>query len=204
MYDSSGIEGCTAIILGAGLSSRMGQPKLLLPWGKERVITRIVHVIQSVGIGRVLLVTGASHELLVQALAEQQVSPVFNPDFADGNMAHSLQWGIRNMPSETASVLLALGDQPQIQAKVIAQVLSAGDQHPERLILPSFQMRRGHPWLIPAALFQSILDLPEDCTMRDFIRAHESLIEYVCVDTASILADLDTPEDYLREKPREK
>jgi CTP:molybdopterin cytidylyltransferase MocA len=62
-------------------------------------------------------------------------------------------------------------------------------------------MRRGHPWLIPQRFWQELCNLDPEQTMRSFLNGHEKDIIYTVVDTASILADLDTPEDYLREKP---
>jgi len=64
------------------------------------------------------------------------------------------------------------------------------------LIIPSFQMRRGHPWLVGRSLWPALNSLSEDQTMRDFLRQQQSNIHYLVVDTPSILQDMDTPEDY--------
>ena len=139
-----------AVILGAGLASRMGSPKLLLPWGKEFVIEKIINTLKSSEVDPIVLVTGASHDLLSSHLEKQPVEMVINPDYADGNMVHSLQVGLRKLQSlGVDSALLALGDQPQIEAEVVHQVLEAARKYPSHLILPSFQMKRGHPWVIP-------------------------------------------------------
>jgi molybdenum cofactor cytidylyltransferase len=91
---------------------------------------------------------------------------------------------------------VALGDQPRIRLDTVRQVLAAGTEHPGRLVFPSYRMRRGHPWLIPAILIPEILALEAPQTMRDFSQAHAGEIVYVNVDTDTILQDLDTPEDY--------
>ena len=57
-------------------------------------------------------------------------------------------------------------------------------------------MKRGHPILIDRALWPDLLVWPETATLRDFIRAHESQIRYVVVETDTVLKDMDTPEDY--------
>lgn len=195
--------GIGAIILGAGLSSRMGTPKLLLPWGSRTVIATIIHTLQVAGVDEIVLVTGASHDQLSQALRDEQIKFAFNPDFADGNMATSLKTGLRQLEQDGMdSALLALGDQPQIQVDVVRQVLAAGQAGSGRLILPSHLMKRGHPWLIPSALWPAIFSLQPDQTMRDFVRSQEAAIEYVTVDTPTIFADLDTPADYERDRPR--
>jgi molybdenum cofactor cytidylyltransferase len=194
---------CGAIILGAGLSSRMGQPKLLLPWAQTTVIGQIIRTLHSAGVDRIVLVTGATHDQLAGALRGEDVTLAFNPQYADGNMVHSLQTGLRALQSTGCTgALLALGDQPQIQKSTVQAVLAGAQEHPSALVLPSFNMKRGHPWAIPTSLWPAIFDLSEDQTMRDFVRAQEANIHYVLVDTPSIFADLDTPEDYAREKPK--
>jgi len=71
------------------------------------------------------------------------------------------------------------------------------------LVIPSFQMRRGHPWLIARQLWQEVLEIKPPRTLRDFLQANQEKITYVVVDTPTIFWDIDTPEDYERQKPRE-
>lgn len=191
-----------AVILGAGMSTRMGKPKLLLPWGKLSVIETIIETLQRSGLENIVLVTGASHSELADHLRGKKVTLALNPRFADGNMVHSLQIGLEKLQLLGCSAaLLALGDQPQMQVATVKQVIKAGEQHPGQLILPSYQMKRGHPWIIPSALWENLLNLPDTHTMRDFINGQAETIHYEVVDTDSIFADLDTPEEYQREKP---
>ncbi len=193
-----------AVILGAGLSSRMGAPKLLLSWGGSTVIGTIIRNIQLAGVQTIVLVTGASHAGLADELQNEAVSLVHNPDFTNGSMVTSLQVGLRQLKLlGMDSALLALGDQPQMQTEVTQKVLVAGREHPGKLILPSYQMKRGHPWMIPGSLWEKIHKLHPGQTMRDFVRSQEENIHYVLVETPSIFADLDTPEDYQRERPEE-
>ena len=70
-----------------------------------------------------------------------------------------------------------------------------------RLIVPSFQRRRGHPWLVERSLWSGLLALQSPRSPRDFLNQHASEILYVEVDTSSILADLDTPQDYQNSRP---
>jgi molybdenum cofactor cytidylyltransferase len=62
-------------------------------------------------------------------------------------------------------------------------------------------MRRGHPWLIARSLWSEILDLKQPASPRDFLTRHADEIHYINVDTPSVLADLDTPEDYEKSRP---
>ena len=80
-------------------------------------------------------------------------------------------------------------------------VVSRFEEKKSNLIVPSVQMRRGHPWLVASLLWEEILAMQASESPRDFLNRHASTIEYVNVDSPSILADLDTPEDYRKSKP---
>jgi molybdenum cofactor cytidylyltransferase len=69
------------------------------------------------------------------------------------------------------------------------------------LIVPSFERRRGHPWLVRRTLWHELLALESPASPRDFQNAHAAEIHYVNVETPTILADLDTPEDYRKAHP---
>jgi CTP:molybdopterin cytidylyltransferase MocA len=62
-------------------------------------------------------------------------------------------------------------------------------------------MRRGHPWLAARPLWQELIEMDTAQTPRDLLNAHSNEIHYVALDTPSIFADLDTPEDYHRSHP---
>jgi molybdenum cofactor cytidylyltransferase len=74
-------------------------------------------------------------------------------------------------------------------------------QSKSNLIVPSFQMRRGHPWLVARPLWNELLEMKSPQSPREFLNKHAGEIHYVEVGTPSILADLDTPEDYQKSHP---
>jgi molybdenum cofactor cytidylyltransferase len=203
------MEKFAVIVLAAGLSNRMGTPKMVLPWGDKTVIEYVVCQLAEAGVEDVVVITGSTRQPVEEALKEQKVRTVFNPDYANGEMLVSLQVGIRSMQADTTAFLLALGDQPQIQSGIIGQILAAystfsgslSGTQAGRLIIPSYQMRRGHPWLVGRELWDDILNLTPPDTLRTFIKRSTAHIQYVQVDSPSILQDLDTPEDYLNQRP---
>jgi len=185
-----------AIVLAAGLSSRMGRPKMLLPWGDNTVIQTVVTTLQKSRIEEIIIVTGAVHAEIREKFAGLPVRLVFNPLYANGEMLHSLQRGLAALGSEIEAAFVVLGDQPQIQADTVTALLAESQKVPSALIIPSYQMRRGHPWLVRRDLWDELCALQPPLTLRDFLRDHSADIHYLNVDTPTILADLDTPEDY--------
>jgi molybdenum cofactor cytidylyltransferase len=189
-----------AIILAAGMSKRMGQPKLLLPWEGTTVLGKVIKTFKQAGIEYILVVTGGDRELVETNLTELATQfptrSVFNPEFAQAEMLSSLQRGLAALPSEAEAALIGLGDQPQVQARTVRRVCAAFVKSGAPLVVPSYQLRRGHPWLVARSLWGELIKLPPSQSPRSFLQRHASDIYYVNIDTPSILEDLDTPEDY--------
>jgi molybdenum cofactor cytidylyltransferase len=193
----------SAVVLAAGLSSRMGRPKLTLPWGSTTVIGQVVATLAQGKVDEIIVVTGAVRidvETAVFQVKEGRIRTVFNPRYVEDNMLISLQAGMETLHSDVNAMLVVLGDQPQIEVDVVRSVLDVYLSKMQVLIVPSFNHRRGHPWLVDRQLWPAILSAPRDSTMRDFLQAHTQMITYLPVTTASILTDIDTPEDYARNR----
>jgi molybdenum cofactor cytidylyltransferase len=188
----------SAIILAAGESKRMGQPKMLLPWGDGTVLTHVISVFQQAGITEILVVTGGAREQVEGLASALGARTVFNEAFRKGEMLSSIQCGLRALGSQTQAALIGLGDQPQVEAGSVRRVCEVFVETNANLVVPSYRMRRGHPWLVARPLWEALLRLEPPASPRDFLNAHAAQIQYVNVDDPGILADLDTPEEYLR------
>jgi molybdenum cofactor cytidylyltransferase len=192
-----------ALVLAAGMSRRMGQPKVLMPWANGKPI--IEHILDQLILARldhISVVTGHRAAEVNAVAAKLDIPTVFNPEFATGEMLSSVKAGLRAMPEHVAAALIVLGDQPRIQPRVITQVLSTYAEGANEIVAPSYKQRRGHPILIDRRLWAEILALPPDGAPRDVINAHADRIAYVDVDTDSVLSDVDTPQEYAQERSR--
>jgi molybdenum cofactor cytidylyltransferase len=189
-----------ALILAAGQSKRMGQPKMLLPWGETTVLGQVVNTFKAAGVEDLLVITGGAKEQ-VETLVGDSAQTRFNPNYADGEMLSSLMVGLAEVKPEVEAVLVGLGDQPQVQERSVRLVVEEYTKSGASLIVPSFQMRRGHPWLVTRPHWGEILRMSPPETPRDFLNRHANEIRYVEVNDPGILKDLDTPEDYLKSRP---
>ncbi|MDX2160109.1 MAG: selenium cofactor biosynthesis protein YqeC [bacterium] len=191
------------IVLAAGLSTRMGQPKPLLEWEPGRtILDRILEQATLAGVNHTLVVTGHYAEQVAQIAARHGAATVFNPDYTTGDMLTSLKTGLRALPANIDAALIALGDQPMIDAGVTRQVMHTYARGGVRIAAPSYQMRRGHPILIDKALWGELLDLPAGGAPRDVINRHAAEIVYLNVDDENVLHDLDTPAQYQAARKR--
>ena len=191
----------SAIVLAAGESKRMGQPKMLLPWGSTTVLGQVISTFKEAGIEDVLVITGGAKDQVDRIVNHYGARSVFNNQFAGGEMLSSLQLGLDAQLGKMQATLIALGDQPQVQEKTLRLICERFMQQKSNLIVPSFHKRRGHPWLVERSLWRKLLEMRSPQSPRDFLNEHAHEIDYIVVDTPSILADLDTPEDYQTSHP---
>lgn len=190
-----------AIILGAGRSQRMGAPKLTLPWGSTTVIEHIVSVLKMGGVSPIVLVTGGARAEVQNLFRDAGISFAHNPEYANTQMLETLQIGLREMPEEVSACLVVLGDQPQLECQTVEKLLREYRCGKGEIVVPSHNMRRGHPWLVSKNLWGAIKTFRSPRTLRDFLFEYSSGIHYVEVTSSSILMDLDTPEDYQDQHP---
>jgi molybdenum cofactor cytidylyltransferase len=116
-------------------------------------------------------------------------------------MISSVKAGLHELSPQLSAALIVLGDQPGLEGTVIQQVLAAYAGTLSPIVAPVFRGRRGHPVLFDRLLWAEILALPDGVAPRDILRTHPSETHLVEVGTATILQDIDTPQDYDRARP---
>lgn len=197
MATQKDLQPIAAVVAAAGLSRRMGAPKQLLPWGDKTVIATVVETLHAAGADPIICVTGHRQAEVSAALLGAPAHLVHNAHYATGEMLSSYQAGIRAlMDSECTGVLIALGDQPHLPVAIVGQVVEAAKQMPDRIVIPSYAMRRGHPFYIPRRLWGELLLLRADESLRTLVTHHDDAIHYVEVASDAILRDMDTPADF--------
>jgi len=115
-------------------------------------------------------------------------------------MLSSIQAGLAALEPGIQAALICLGDQPQMEAATVTTVVAAGKRTGwKRVVAPSYQMRMGHPILLPQTIWPQVMNTTE--SLRAVLRKQRDKIEYLTVETPTVLADLDTPEDYVASQP---
>lgn len=190
------------IILAAGQSKRMGTPKLLLPWKDATVLDSVIRCALVAGLSPILVVCGADPVEIHTRVASYagRVTEVHNPEYERHEMFYSLKLGIRALENRCDAAILFLGDQPHVDPQVVTQIVQRFEDQEAAFIIPSYQMRRGHPMLIHADLFHSLLEFPDTGTLKEFLSQSPKKIAYISVDSSSVLEDMDSPADYERIK----
>ena len=193
----------SAVVLAAGLSTRMGRLKQLLPYAEHTVIEQVVATLLASPVEDIVVVTGHERAQIDATLEKWSVRVVFNPSYAEGEMLSSVQGGLRTLPSASQAALLVLGDMPGQKADVVRQLVqvyrATGDGS---IYVPSYRMRAGHPVLVPRPFWQAVIEAPCQASLRSVLRGPDTPISWVEVDTSSVLRDVDTPKDYEQELRR--
>ncbi|MBR5429728.1 MAG: nucleotidyltransferase family protein [Firmicutes bacterium] len=190
-----------AVILAAGASSRMGRPKLLLPWGDGCVLDAVLEAVTAAPFDDAVVVTGAAAEQVAAVSRRHGIRTCHNPDFAAGQST-SLRAGLDSLPPGRAAAFI-LGDQPLLTADMLRRLLTAYAESEARLLQPrSPDGQRGHPVLFAPELFAELRAVQGDAGGRSVLQAHAAEIRFVEVPDGSCWQDLDTPEDYNRLRGR--
>ena len=192
-----------SIILAAGESKRMGEPKMLLPFGGKTIIEAVTESVVASEVDGSLVVVGAERERIEEKIKDYGIKSVFNPGFRSG-MLSSVQCGFKAVPEGTLAVLVVLGDQPRISSGIINQLIQAFKKTGKGIVLPVYEGERGHPVIIEMKYKEEVENLSPDIGLRGTVYSHPEDILEVDVDTASILKDIDVETDYKRELKDEK
>lgn len=183
-----------AIVLAAGMSRRLGQPKQLLDLNGKAVIAHVVDRVLSAGIDDVLVVTGHERQLVESTLADRPVHLVFNVDYAEGQ-GTSLAAGVRALGPGVDAAVIVLGDQPLIDPRVIRDVIDRWQVDGPDVVQAAYLDGRGHPVLFSRACFGELAALRGDVGGKGVISAHRAKAQRVIVNRKNP-RDIDTPDDW--------
>jgi len=185
----------SGLILAAGTSSRMGQPKQLLPFRGTILLDWVLAQVESAStLDEVIVVLGRAADEIQPRLHSTRARVVVNPGFTEG-CSGSYQAGIANLDPRAEAVMVLLGDQPGVDSAVIDQVAEDWRTRGGIIALTSYRGRRGHPIVFARELFDQLLQLGGDKAAWKLLDAHPEWVRDVEVDHA-FPEDVNTWQDY--------
>jgi len=190
-----------ALVLAAGLSTRMGSDKMALKISGETILSRIlIEALQS-RLNTIVAVTrrplkgddlsGASqvyHSRLVNVIND-------SPELG---MSYSIRLGLSVIIQKSASVMIILADQIYLNFSVINTLISNSLDNPDKIIAPIVRGRRTNPVIFPAEFFPALNEITGDRGGREILRLHSSRIKTVELGKEYDDYDVDTQSDYYR------
>jgi molybdenum cofactor cytidylyltransferase len=185
----------SGLILAAGTSSRMGQPKQLLPFRGTILLDWVMAQAEAASaLNEVIVVLGRAADEIQPRLRSTRAKVIVNPVFTEG-CSGSYKAGMATIDPRAEAVMVLLGDQPGVESAVIDQVAEDWRTKAGTIALTSYRGRRGHPMVFARELFDQLRQLSGDKAAWKILDAHPDWVRDVAVDYA-FPDDVDTRQDY--------
>jgi molybdenum cofactor cytidylyltransferase len=183
------------IILAAGSSTRLGQPKQLLPWQGTTLLQHAVNIAMQV-VPQPVVVLGANASQLQQKLPASQVQVVHNNHWQQGiaSSIHSGLSAVINRSSPPDAVIFMVCDQPFVTANLLQQLMDEHGRSGKPIVASAYANTLGIPALFSNHLFTQLLDLQGDTGAKKLIQ--QQAAETASIDFPQGDVDIDTIEEY--------
>jgi len=188
-------SGVSAIVLAAGMSTRMGTAKQLLQLGDRTLLATVLDNLRESRVDQIVVVLGYSAESIRREVALDDVSVVLNEAYREG-MGTSLRAGLAALDARTQAVLIVLADQPFVRPATLDLLIAQYTEKKPQIVIPVHRGFRGNPVLLDRSVFPELRQLAGDVGCRAIFGSHSENILKVPVDDAGILLDADTAADF--------
>ncbi|HNY10197.1 MAG TPA: nucleotidyltransferase family protein [Candidatus Wallbacteria bacterium] len=199
------------LVLAAGESSRMGTEKQLLTYRGRTFIERAIDGFIHAGIKSIAVVLGHKYELMksrlktsyppaILTMSDTEIIFAENASYKLGQFS-SIRRGISAV-CEKKSVdfysgfMIQLIDRPTVEPETFKKLKEEFLNSPKSIVIPSFEMHRGHPVCISSAYIGKILELADTSSLREIINSNNEDIAYLNVCDPGIILNIDTPGEY--------
>ena len=188
-----------AILLAAGESTRMVETKALLDWYGMPLVRYQIEQLSAAGVSEVVVVLGHRADELQRAIDEMDALPrvhtAVNSDYRQGKTT-SIKTGLRNLRGAAKGVIHLAADQPR-PAAVLQRLVDEHLKGGNLISIPSHGGKHGHPPLFDASLIPELLEITEaKMGVREVIERHRDAVRGVSMESAVVLTNLNTREDY--------
>jgi molybdenum cofactor cytidylyltransferase len=184
------------IVLAAGASRRMGQPKQLLEVGGRPLLELAVAAACASQLDEVVVVLGARADEIEAAVDLDRARVVVNPDYEQG-LSTSLRAGIASLGAEVSRAVVMLGDQPDVNASMLDRLLDLQEASALPAAALSFEGLLHPPMVLAREMWSGLEALKGDVGLRAVVRAHPELVAALPAERpGGHPVDIDTPEDF--------
>lgn len=191
-----------SLILAAGESTRLGRPKQLEPWGRQTLLGHVVEKTTSFPVDEVWVVLGANVEEILAGVDFGEAGLVENPEWEEG-MASSIRVGLDALLqlSRCEVALIVIGDQPDVSAEVVEELLISHRRSAEPVSVPKYRYSQGNPVVVDRALWPRLMSLEGDDGASRLWQAHPEWVNEVWFSELGP-RDVDTEMDVVELRPK--
>lgn len=181
-----------AVILAAGISSRMNAFKPLLPVDGSTMIARVVAMMQKAGADPIVVVAGYKGAVLEKHLSQHNVVFVHNKRYWDTQMLDSLLLGLKALEGCCKAALISPADVPLVSPETVADILKTDGQ----FVRPTYNGEPGHPVLLNMELIPVLAQYEGEGGLRGAVEAGNVILRELEVSDKGVVMDSDTEESY--------
>ena len=185
----------SAVVLAAGVSSRMGRVKLVLPVEGRPILETVLVTLRKAKVDEVVVVLGAGAAEIKKEVRFRGERVVFNPDYAEG-MSSSLKLGLKKISPDSEAALVVLGDQPFLTSSTINRIVDGYLTTKAPVVVPVHGNIRGNPVLFDRSTFPAVMKVKGDVGAKSVVGAYGDMVLEVLSPDDGILIDIDTPSEY--------
>jgi molybdenum cofactor cytidylyltransferase len=186
-------EPVAGVILAAGGSQRMGEPKQLLNWRGQTLIRHVITNAIKAKLSPIIVVLGAYFERIKQEIVDLPIQVVKNDDWRKGQSS-SLRAGLDAIPDEIGAAVFLLADQPMISSSILSSLVKLHTETLAPIVAPRVHGQRGNPVLFDRVTFPDLRNIHGDMGGRALFTRYP--VTHLDVDDPQILYDIDTFDDY--------
>lgn len=184
----------TGVVLAAGSSRRLGQPKQLLPYRNSTLLGETLRMVRGCGFDQLIVTLGGAADQVRQTVSLEGLQTVEVDDPGSG-CSGSLKVAIGQVDAASDGIVLMLGDQPGVTAGTVARLIEYGSGH--QIAVCRYSDGIGHPFWLERGMFGEIALLHGDKGVWKLIEGGRFDVTEVSID-APIPQDVDTWDDYQR------
>jgi molybdenum cofactor cytidylyltransferase len=182
----------TGLVLAAGSSNRLGQPKQLLPFRGTTLLGATLDVARQCAFDQLLVTVGGAAAEVQAAVDLGDAEVVDNPDFSTG-CGSSISAAVAHVDSASEGIVLMLGDQPGVSAAAVRRLIDEGGT--SQVAVCRYANGRGHPFWFARSVFDDLRALHGDKAVWKVLESGRYSVTEVAIETA-VPIDVDTWADY--------
>jgi molybdenum cofactor cytidylyltransferase len=201
----------SAVVLAAGMSTRMGRNKLLLTFRDKPLVVHAVDTLLASKASEIIVVLGHESQKVWDQLEDyagpvsnggqrHRVRLVKNPDYRDG-LSTSVRTGVQAVSPEAEAIMIYLADQPLLEPADVDRIIAAfatAKVNDKMIVVPFFKGERGNPVLLDASLRDSILGIVGDVGCKGVIKRYPEKVYAIEMENDHVVRDVDDVQAYER------
>jgi len=184
------------VILSAGDSIRMGEPKALLKFKGVTFLDTIIKNLSNANFDPLLVILGNDYKRIKETLPQDNNIILLKNNRPNEGQLSSLQIAINHLPDDCQGLLQTLVDHPLVKPSTYNYLYNNSQKYTNGILIPRFDNQRGHPVYFGRRFFRDLLSAPHSEGARFVVRKYADLVTFVDVGDEGIIRDIDTPAEY--------